>query len=48
MDRLILVRYPSGEVFREMITSAEYRAVSHLRTEAIELGLIWPFSSVAE
>ncbi len=48
VDRLILVRYPSGEVFREMITSAEYRAVSHLRTEAIELGLIWPFSSVAE
>ena len=48
VDRLILVRYPSSEVFRGMITSPEYRAVSHLRTEAIELGLIWPFSSVAE
>ena len=29
-----------------MITSAEYQAVSHLRTEAIELGLIWRFSMV--
>ncbi len=46
VDRLILVYYPSVEVFTEMITSPEYRAVAHLRTEAIELGLIWPFSMV--
>ena len=41
---MILAHYPSAGVFTEMITSSEYRAVSHLRTEAIELGLIWPFS----
>ncbi len=46
VDRLILAYYPSVEVFTEMIRSAEYQAVSHLRTEAIELGLIWPFSMV--
>lgn len=44
VDRLILARYPSAKAFSEMIASAEYRAVSHHRTEAIELGLIWPFS----
>ncbi len=48
VDRLILAHYPSAEVFTEMIRSAEYQAVSHLRTEAIELGLIWPFSMVVE
>ena len=48
MDRLILAHYPSAEVFIEMVTSAEYRAVSPLRTEAIELGLIWPFSMVVD
>ncbi len=48
VDRLILARYPSTEVFTEMVTSPEYRAVSHLRTEEIELELIWPFSMVAE
>ncbi len=46
VDRLILVYYPSASVFTEMVRSAEYQAVSHLRTEAIELGLIWPFSMV--
>jgi len=46
VDRLILVYYPSVEVFIEMISSAEYQAVAPLRTEAIELGLIWPFSMV--
>ena len=45
-NRLILAHYPSGQVFTDMIRSAEYQAVSRVRTEAIELGLIWPFSMV--
>ncbi len=48
VDRLVLAHYPSAEVFIEMVTSAEYRAVAPLRIEAIELGLIWPFSMVVE
>jgi len=48
VDRLILAHYPSVDVFTEMISSSEYRAVSHLRTEALELGLIWPFSMVVD
>lgn len=48
VDRLILVRYPSAEVFIGMLGSPEYRAVSHLRTEAIELGLILSFSMVTD
>jgi len=46
VDRLILAHYPSADVLNEMTMSAEHRAVSHLRDEAIELGLIWPFSMV--
>jgi len=44
IDRLILVTYPSPKLFREMIESPEYQAIAHLRTEAIELGLLFPFS----
>ena len=44
IDRLILVTYPSTESFVDMITSDEYRAIAHLRTDAIELGLLFPFS----
>jgi len=48
LDRLNLAHYRFADVFTEMIRSAEYRAVSHLPTEAIELGLIWPFSMVVD
>jgi uncharacterized protein (DUF1330 family) len=44
VDRLILARYPSKEQFLNMRTSDEYGQVSHFRTEAIEMGLVWPFS----
>jgi uncharacterized protein (DUF1330 family) len=44
MDRLILVKYASPETFLSMIRSADYRAVAHKRTNAIELGLLFPFS----
>lgn len=48
VDRLILVMYPSAKTFREMVTSDEYKAILPLRAEAIELGLVWPFSRVSE
>ena len=44
IDRLILVRYPSTETFLEMIASDEYQATAYFRTDAIELGLLLPFS----
>ena len=44
IDRLILVRYPSTETFLEMIATDEYQATAHFRTDAIELGLLFPFS----
>lgn len=44
IDVCILVTYPSASAFRAMITSEEYRAIAHHRTESIELGQIWPFS----
>ena len=46
VQRLILVMYPSVESFRDMITSQEYQDVAHFRTDAIELGLLWPFTKV--
>ncbi len=48
VDRLNLAHYRFADVFTEMIRSAEGRAVSYLRHEAIELGLIWPFSMVVD
>ncbi len=48
IDRLIFVRYPSAEAFREMITSEAYQAVAHLRTESIEIGLLFPFTFKAD
>jgi uncharacterized protein (DUF1330 family) len=44
IDRLALVRYPSTETFLEMIASDEYQATAHFRTDALELGLLFPFS----
>ncbi len=43
IDRLILVRYPSVESFRDMIESEEYQLIAHLRAESIQLGLLFPF-----
>ncbi|MFP6582932.1 MAG: DUF1330 domain-containing protein [Candidatus Hydrogenedentota bacterium] len=44
IDRMILVMYPSPDSFLSMITSPEYRAIAHKRTDSIELGLLFPFS----
>jgi len=44
IDRLILVRYPSVESFRDMVTSEAYQKIAHLRTDSIEIGLLFPFT----
>ena len=47
-DRVILVMYPSIEEFAQMIQSEEYQKVSHYRTDAIELGHLFAFTSESE
>ena len=39
-DVLAVVRYPSRQVFDEMMASDEYRAISHLRTQAAERAIL--------
>ncbi len=39
---VLLVEYPSRQAFLDMIASPEYRAIGHLRTEALELGELHP------
>jgi uncharacterized protein (DUF1330 family) len=41
-DLVVLVEYPSRQAFLEMIGSAEYQAVGHLRTEALAKGELHP------
>ena len=41
-DAVVLVRYPSREVFAGMVRSPEYRAIEHLRTEALEDAVLQP------
>ncbi len=44
-DSVLLVEYPTGQAFLEMITSAEYEAIGYLRTEALEHGELHPMST---
>jgi uncharacterized protein (DUF1330 family) len=41
-DLVVLVEYPSRQAFLDMIGSAEYRAIAHLRTEALARGELHP------
>jgi uncharacterized protein (DUF1330 family) len=41
-DLVILVEYPSRQAFLDMIGSAEYQAIGHLRTEALARGELHP------
>lgn len=45
-DSVLLVEYPTGQAFLDMIASAEYQAIGHLRTEALEHGELHPMSAV--
>jgi uncharacterized protein (DUF1330 family) len=35
-DLVLLVEYPTGQAFLDMVGSEEYRAIMHLRSEALE------------
>lgn len=39
-DLTFVIRYPSIEAFRALGTDAEYRAIAHLRGEAIERAVL--------
>ena len=41
-DLVLLVEYPTRGAFLEMIQSAEYQAIAHLRTEALARGELHP------
>jgi uncharacterized protein (DUF1330 family) len=44
-DTVLLVEYPTGQAFLDMVASAEYQAIAHLRTEALEEGELHPLSA---
>ncbi len=44
-DSVLLVEYPTGQAFLDMIGSAEYQAIGHLRTEALAHGELHPLSA---
>ncbi len=41
-DVVALVEYPSRQAFLDMVTSPEYHAAAHLRTEALAKGELHP------
>jgi uncharacterized protein (DUF1330 family) len=41
-DLVVLVEYPTRQAFLDMIGSAEYQAIGHLRTEALSKGELHP------
>ncbi len=41
-DLVVLVGYPTRQAFLDMISSDEYRAIGHLRTEALLKGELHP------
>ena len=41
-DLVALVEYPSRQAFLDMVASAEYQAIGHLRTEALLAGELHP------
>lgn len=47
-DLVVLVEYPTRQAFLDMIGSAEYQAIGHLRTEALTRGELHPLDQAAE
>ncbi|MEU9184130.1 DUF1330 domain-containing protein [Streptomyces sp. NPDC048484] len=43
-DMVVLVRYPNRQAFVDMIRDPEYRAVAHLRSEALVEAVLQPTS----
>ena len=44
-DSVILVRYPSVQAFLDMVTSEDYQAIIHLRTEGLDRAELHPLSA---
>lgn len=44
-DLVVLVEYPSRQAFLDMVGSAGYQAISHLRTEALVRGELHPLDA---
>lgn len=47
-DLVVLVEYPTRRAFLDMIGSADYQAIGHLRTEALVRGQLHPLDPVGE
>jgi uncharacterized protein (DUF1330 family) len=47
-DLVALVEYPTRKAFLDMIGSAEYQAIGHLRTEALAKGELHPMDPGGE
>nr|WP_221383244.1 DUF1330 domain-containing protein [Actinoplanes polyasparticus] len=41
-DAVLLVRYPSRQVFAQMIDDPEYQSITHLRTKALSEAVLQP------
>jgi uncharacterized protein (DUF1330 family) len=46
-DMVVLVRYPNRQAFADMIRDPGYRAVSHLRSEALVESVLQPTMPIA-
>ncbi len=46
-DLVVLVEYPTRQALLDMISSAEYQAIGHLRTEALTRGELHPMDPAA-
>jgi uncharacterized protein (DUF1330 family) len=44
-DLVLLVEYPTRQAFLEMIGSEEYRAIAHLRADALERSELHPLDA---
>jgi len=47
-DLVALVEYPTRQAFLDMISSEEYQAIAHLRTEALSKGELHPMDPAPE
>lgn len=46
-DLVALVEYPTRQAFLDMVSSPEYLAIAHLRTEALSKGELHPLDTLA-
>ena len=47
-DLVALVEYPTRQAFLDMISSPEYQAITHLRTEALRASALVPMDTADE